>query len=243
MKQLSTSLIVALFLMVSFSSCGRINVRGDGHVVSKTYSITDFNELAVGGGNIELTYIHSDSLPSLKIEVDQNILNKLEVKVEDKKLTIKPWNNKESLSPTRFVIIVGSKTLQSLKMAGQGTCRIDSLLKCENLNLALAGSGSISVDTMSVNNLTCEIAGSGSLNLCGTAGDTKIKVAGSSNVNAYNLTTNKLLCEMAGSNQVEISVNESISAKIAGSGEIRYKGNPSIVDQKIAGSGSLRKVE
>jgi len=53
MKRLNISLIVAFLLMISFSSCGRINVRGDGHVVSKTYSITDFDELAVGGGNIE----------------------------------------------------------------------------------------------------------------------------------------------------------------------------------------------
>ena len=243
MKRLNISLIVAFLLMISFSSCGRINVRGDGHVVSKTYSITDFDELAVGGGNIELNYVHSDSLPSLKTEVDQNIMNKLEVKGENNKLTIKPINDQEFLSPTRFVILVGSKTLKSLKMAGQGTCRVDSLLKCDDLNLALAGSGSITVDTMSVKNLTCEIAGSGSLNLCGTADEMNVKAAGSSNVNAFSLTANKLSCEMAGSNQVEISVNESISAKIAGSGEIRYKGNPSILDQKIAGRGSLKKVE
>ena len=31
MKRLNISLIVAFLLMISFSSCGRINVRGDGH--------------------------------------------------------------------------------------------------------------------------------------------------------------------------------------------------------------------
>jgi hypothetical protein len=39
-----------------------------------------------------------------------------------------------------------------------------------------------------------------------------------------------------------LNVNKHIKARIVGSGDIRYKGNPS-VDSSISGSGHLRKMD
>ena len=68
-------------------------------------------------------------------------------------------------------------------------------------------------------------------------------MAGSCKLKAFDLQTESLNAKMAGSNNIEITVNKEISVKIAGSGNVRYKGNADVIKQKIAGSGSISKVE
>ena len=70
-----------------------------------------------------------------------------------------------------------------------------------------------------------------------------IKSAGSSKFKTFDLETEELNCKAAGSTNIEITANKEISAKIAGSGTIRYKGNPNIKGKKIAGSGSITKAD
>ena len=70
-----------------------------------------------------------------------------------------------------------------------------------------------------------------------------IKSAGSSKIKAFGLETEELTCKAAGSTHIEITANKAISTKIAGSGTIRYKGNPNIKEKSIIGSGSITKVD
>ena len=70
-----------------------------------------------------------------------------------------------------------------------------------------------------------------------------MKNAGSCKIKAFDLETEKLNCKAAGSTHIEITVNKAISTKMAGSGTIRYKGNPEIKEKSIVGSGSITKVD
>jgi hypothetical protein len=47
---------------------------------------------------------------------------------------------------------------------------------------------------------------------------------------------------MSGSGNADITANKEISAEIAGSGNIRFKGNASIANMSSAGSGKIHKV-
>lgn len=241
----SNLLLVSLAILFSCThmSCYMMTVSGNGNVVTKEIPINDYKELAVEGGNIELTYTQSEEAPYLQIETDQNILDLLETTVTNNKLKIRPENRRTSINPTRFVIKTNSKGLKDLKMAGSGEGRIKGILNSHELELGLAGSGILTADSINVDNLECDMAGSCEMTLSGKAEKTKIKSAGSCNVNAFGLITEQLNCKMAGSNNVEITVNREISAKIAGSGELRYKGNPKDVHSSTAGSGSVTRVE
>jgi hypothetical protein len=47
---------------------------------------------------------------------------------------------------------------------------------------------------------------------------------------------------ISGSGNASVWANESIEAKISGSGDIDYRGNPNKEITKISGSGSINKV-
>lgn len=238
------SFILAFTLMAALLCSCQINkVPGNGNVVSKEFPVGDYDEIQIGGENIDLQYTQSDGAPYLKVETDQNILDLLEIGVQDKELVVRPKNRHIGINPTRFVVITNSTALKELEMAGDGDCNLGKGLSGKELDIKLAGRGTVIADSVALTRLDCEIAGSGTVCLSGKAGEMNIKSAGSSEIKAFGLEAEKIHCHTAGSAQIEIFANKEISAKIAGSGIIRYKGNPDIKEKSIAGSGSITKVD
>ena len=147
------------------------------------------------------------------------------------------------INPTRFIVITNSTALKEFKMAGGGNCDLGKGLNGKKLEIRFAGGGTIKADSIAITRLDCEIAGSGTVSLSGKTEKMNIKSAGSSKIKAFGLETEELTCKAAGSTHIEITANKAISTKIAGSGTIRYKGNPNIKEKSIIGSGSITKVD
>lgn len=211
----SYSFILVLILMAGLlCSCHINKASGDGNVVSKEIPIKDYDEIQIEGENVDFKYIQSDDVPYLKVETDQNIMDLLDINTDSKVLVVRPKNRHTGINPTRFIVITNSTALKEFKMAGGGNCDLD-----------------------------CEIAGSGTVSLSGKTEKMNIKSAGSSKIKAFGLETEELTCKAAGSTHIEITANKAISTKIAGSGTIRYKGNPNIKEKSIIGSGSITKVD
>ncbi|MBP6585664.1 MAG: DUF2807 domain-containing protein, partial [Flavobacterium sp.] len=47
---------------------------------------------------------------------------------------------------------------------------------------------------------------------------------------------------VSGSGDIKVNCTEFIEARVAGSGDIEYKGNPKKVDTKVAGSGTIKMI-
>ena len=154
-----------------------------------------------------------------------------------------PSINTDGDNPTRFIVITNSTALKEFKMAGGGNCDLGKGLNGKKLEIRFAGGGTIKADSIAITRLDCEIAGSGTVSLSGKTEKMNIKSAGSSKIKAFGLETEELTCKAAGSTHIEITANKAISTKIAGSGTIRYKGNPNIKEKSIIGSGSITKVD
>ena len=243
MKQ-SYSFILAFTLMAGLlCSCHINKVSGDGNVVSKEIPIGDYDEIQIEGENIDLKYMQSDDAPYLKVETDQNIMDILEINSDSKELVVRPKNRHTGINPTRLIVTPNSTALKKFKMAGGGNCDLGKAITGDKLENYKAGGGTIRADSITITRLDCEIAGSGTVYLSGKTENMNMKNAGSCKIKAFDLETEKLNCKAAGSTHIEITVNKAISTKMAGSGTIRYKGNPEIKEKSIVGSGSITKVD
>jgi len=240
----SYSFILVLILMAGLlCSCHINKVSGDGNVVSKEIPIKDYDEIQIEGENVDFKYMQSDDVPYLKVETDQNIMDLLDINTDSKVLVVRPKNRHTGINPTRFIVITNSTALKEFKMAGGGNCDLGKGLNGKKLEIRFAGGGTIKADSIAITCLDCEIAGSGTVSLSGKTEKMNIKSAGSSKIKAFGLETEELTCKAAGSTHIEITANKAISTKIAGSGTIRYKGNPNIKEKSIIGSGSITKVD
>jgi hypothetical protein len=240
-------------------------IRGDGNLVTRTLALDDYDVIEAGH-SISVTYVQSEESPALTVTTDQNIMEKYIFHVKDSKLKVKPKDEYKHASflPSQFTVTTHSKGLKRVNLAGNVTFDLDSPFTGNNLEINLAGSGTINLnDQVTVNELDVDlagsatlnayklngkyfggdVAGSGKINLGGIMTEATFEIAGSGTVRAFDLQVEDMKCEIAGSGDIEISVSHRISAEVAGSGRIKYKGDPQTIRKEIAGSGSLRKMD
>jgi len=83
------------------------------------------------------------------------------------------------------------------------------------------------------------VSGSGDLTIKGSTNNLEASVAGSGDFHGFNLEANNTTVSVAGSGDAEVVSNEVLKARVAGSGDIEYRGNPKKEDTKVSGSGSI----
>ncbi len=227
MKKISLLfLICGLFLV---SSCiPTQTIKGDGNITTENIPVSEYDCLELEGGGMVVNYTQSDAPEGLEIKTDRNIFEKYEFNVENHKLKIRPkkeFRKHTNFRPTEFMVTANSRNLKKLAAAGSTHVNINSPLQAEEFEAGLAGSGIIQFhDTASFTNLKIEIAGSGT-------------------VRAFDCNMDELECKIAGSGDIEASVVNKIKAEIAGSGSVKYKGDPQDIQKKVMGSGKIEKVE
>jgi Putative auto-transporter adhesin, head GIN domain len=108
------------------------------------------------------------------------------------------------------------------------------------LELEAAGSGSISTLTaIEVAKISAKNSGSGNINLSGgITGITELNalVAGTGSIQSFFLYTKNTNATILGSGNIECNVLANLNAKISGSGNVFYRGNPT-----VTGSGTPAK--
>lgn len=109
------------------------------------------------------------------------------------------------------------------------------------LKIYVNGSGDINAKDLRLSDCNIKVSGSGDLNISGSTEDLIISINGSGDIDAYQLQAVNVTVNVSGSGTIYTHAIESISAKIAGSGDIYYKGDPAKTNISTSGSGDLIK--
>ncbi|MDH3283387.1 MAG: DUF2807 domain-containing protein [Acidobacteriota bacterium] len=189
-------------------------IRGSGKIATETREISSFESLVVtGAADVELSI--GEPL-SLWIEADDNLLPLVTTDVRGERLVV---SSRGSYSTRHGVRVrVAAPAVSSVKLAGSGTITIEGLDGGE-LELTVAGSGDIVV-TGEVDSLDASVGGSG-------------------DIDGSRLVSRSVRARIAGSGDIDVHATEALTATIAGSGEITYRGDPPSIERSIAGSGSI----
>ena len=123
-----------------------------------------------------------------------------------------------------------------------GSGNIELTAKCKEFDSDVSGSGKVMMSLMASSDAEFGVSGSGKIEASGSASRVRASISGSGKVLAGNLETNSCQVQITGSGDVEINVKNELDANITGSGNVRYKGNPSKVNSHSAGSGHVRKM-
>ncbi|MDR3060498.1 MAG: DUF2807 domain-containing protein [Dysgonamonadaceae bacterium] len=218
------------------------SIKGNGHIVSKEFAITDYVEIQ-SSGVAEVVYEQQTiKEPYLQVNVDENILPLLDVKVENNKLIIK-YKDNGNIQPSRFKVYTNSSNLEKVRLSGSGEVHLKGEVNSKSMKIDLSGSGGILADSLYCERFDMSVAGSGTARLKGGSNESKFSVAGSGDIKGSHFSVQDLECSIAGSGHVRITVGESLKAAVAGSGNLYYYGDPKMVDTKVAGSGNIEKAK
>ncbi len=236
-------------------------VSGKGAIKTETRNVSGFTKIKVkGSADVFVTY--GDSF-SVKVSDYENILPLVRTQVSDSVLTV-DYSRCVSRSRGKVEIVmpkierldvVGSADVNitgdfepagnaKILVSGSGDIDLSGFVS-ENTEVEILGSGDVNMDfSKPVNILKIDISGSGDVTISGqTAGKIIAKIRGSGDFNARNIKASALEITSLGSGDCKVRVTDTLIARLSGSGDLYYTGNPSVFRIKASGSGEIVSFE
>lgn len=234
-------LTVAFLAAISFVGC--INddgsfgcTAGSGSIVEETFNFSEFKGLQLKcSADIFVTQGEEFSVVA---ESQANILDNLDLQMDGDVLEVDLDGCNRDFQLKLFVTM---PELTFLKISGSGNIKGENAFNSENLTLRVTGSGNIDLD-LDYQTINAKITGSGNMDLKGICDEFDYTISGSGDINSFELDSNSGFVDINGSGDTEVFVNEFLSVKITGSGDVLFKGHPDEIVSDITGSGDLRDV-
>lgn len=192
------------------------SIVGSGNIVAETRTPGTFSGIRVTG--MAKVFISQDTVESLRIEADDNIIDLVTTSVDQDVLLI--GLREGSYSDITVNVYATMRSVALIEFTGSGSCVTTSPIQSDDI--------------------TCRITGTGTIALSGTAIRQTIVIAGAGNVQNFGLVSAQCSASILGTGNIEVNVTQQLDAIIAGVGTITYEGNPSVVHQTTTGVGSIQ---
>ena len=234
MKRFFLFLVLAVAL-VGASSCKKINGKGD--VVSEKRDISGYSGISLScEGDV---YYTPDSVYSLEILAQQNIIDVIETYTDGGTLIIKVRDHYVIGKHDPVTINISAPHVSYFNVSGSGAFHLRNVIEEPAIEFGISGSGNISASTIYANDLNATISGSGNVSaIAGTANFEHLNISGSGDIDFVNIVADTVYATISGSGDIKVNVIKLLDGTISGSGSIGYLGNP-VVNSHISGSGSI----
>lgn len=243
MKKLILILTVLLFSTNTasaqwWSSSERIS--GNTEVVKQTRSIGEYDQISVTG--MMQVQLVAGKEGRIDLEAESNLMEYIETEVNGGKLkiSVKKGYNLQPSNNNPIRLIVPFESIDAVTLTGSGSITNKDDIREKDFEINVTGSGDVKLSLVT-QNLKGSITGSGDIILRGNTENFKAQVTGSGDFLAYELEANAVDASVMGSGDIQVSPGIELNAKIAGSGDIKYRGNPGKQNFKTTGSGSVSK--
>ncbi len=214
-------LVVVVWLFGGCHETSSVNsseqIVGSGRLVTRSASVVPFTGIDLTG--IGEVYVTQDSMQSVRLEADDNIIDRLLVGVQNGNLTI--GIEQGSYSQVTIKIYVSAPMVKFLQVTGAGSFA--------------------SVGPLETSTLTTRIVGAGSVTLSGRAASHVVELEGTGSVHGFNFESSSCSVMLSGTGTAEVNVTQHLEATITGIGSVIYAGDPPEVSSNITGLGSLKR--
>jgi hypothetical protein len=232
------SLLIIFYSLHVGCLLGTINekVVGNGDITTKKVSTADY-EIINGVGIMDI-HLEKGAEGNITITADDNLHEYLKIEVKGKELLLKTKSNINISTKKGIHITVPFEEIKNVTLTGSGDIDSKDVITANEFTASVMGSGDIVLD-IEAQKVKADIMGSGDITLSGSTTDLELDISGSGNFKGYDLKTQSSNVSINGSGDAKVHATESLKARIFGSGDINYKGNPVSTDFKTSGSGDI----
>jgi len=227
-------------LLLTANSNAQTKINGNGNVTSQTRTTGDYDAIKVSGFfDVDLV---AGKVGKIILRGEENLLTAIKVEVEGNELKIYTQKGTQlrTSSGHKIEVTVPFEKISALTLSGSGDIRSINPIKNDSFSAKLSGSGDLDLAVES-NTFEFNLSGSGDVKLKGNSNNIVVKLSGSGDIEAASLKSKNADVTVSGSGDVKINCNNSLTARVSGSGDIKYIGSPEKRDVKVSGSGSISK--
>jgi hypothetical protein len=218
----------------------RPTVIGSGVPATEERALGDVSEVALAGTG-ELT-IAQGLVPSLTVRADDNILPLLETEMRGHTLALRSPGRTSIHPKTKIEYTLTVPQLSTITVSGAGTVRTAKFVG-NALTVKLSGAGTAHLRELNVKALSMTLSGAGTASATGTTEQFTLKLSGAGGLDAAALKATRADVNISGAGHATVWAVEDLQARISGAGDIKYKGHPANVTQKVSGAGHIRSLE
>lgn len=235
--------LYSILAFLVFSSCRQIfgkRIRGNGNVKTEARTAGSFTNINVSG-NIDI-YVRQDSVSSIKVEADENLLEYIVVDNNDGTLEIHPRSG-YNLRPRKTIkVYVGNNTFRKFNASGACDIFTENRISVDGtIDINLSGASDVKMD-IKAPKIEADLSGAGNINLRGETKDFVVSGSGSTDIRCFDLLSENTEIKLSGAGNAEVFASVKLDVHVSGAADVKYKGNAA-VSQKISGAGSVKKVE
>lgn len=183
----------------------------------------------------------ADSVYSVEVIADENLLSYVNTSVRDGNLIIDTENDRCLDSRHDIIVEIRMPIIDMVELTGSGNIDIYDF-DCNYIEIKNSGSGDIDITNMvSTSTVDVVLSGSGDVVLVwGKAHKGNYLLSGSGNIEANDFKLDDCYATNSGSGDIFCYVYDLLYATISGSGDIFYSGSPDEIIEVDSGSGDLR---
>ncbi len=217
---------------------GRDCIDGSGKVASETRVVRPFQRVELGG-SIDMVITRADT-QSVRVEGDDNLLDHVDTDVEADKLVAGFDGCFDSDHP--ITVYITAPDLRSVQLSGSGSIHSSGPIATPSMAVRMNGSGSIDLE-VATQSVRTQGIGSGEIHLHGSTVTHDVVLDGSGSLDALDLASQRTTITLNGSGEVAVAASRELHATVTGSGDVRYRGAPAVLDINATGSGSVTPVD
>lgn len=240
MKQRLLPFIVLIILISSCNLVGGEKIRGNGNMKTENRTISSFDAVYVSG-NTDL-FVKQDSIFSVRIEADENLMEYIITELDGSTLKIRSKDGVNLKSSRSIKVYVSAPSFKHFNASG--SCNIfgeNKITSSEAIAIDISGASDVKMELMAPQ-IETDLSGASSLTLAGQTKDFKVNGSGSTDINCFDLQTENTIIELSGAGSASVFASLKLDVRSSGAADVRYKGNAT-VSQKLSGAGSVKKVD
>jgi hypothetical protein len=213
MKKITIVLLSASVVFIV--GCHLPGIRGNGHIKTEERQVGGFANVDAGGA-FQIEW--QNGPPALKVTTDENLLPYIENNVSGDTLRLRM---REHVWPTHGIKVVISSSTQA--------------------GAKIRGAVKLIVNQLSGPMFALESKGASEVSLAGNIDRLLVDMTGASQLAADGLQTKTAEISTTGAGDADVAVSDTLKVVITGAGKVTYSGNPSTIDKRITGAGSIRR--
>ena len=232
---IKTTALILLF--VSTTSCMMNGIRGNGDIETQKRNISDnFTAIKVSQG-IDV-YFTSNNSVKLTVEADENIIDLLRTDVSDG--TLKIYFEKNVWRAKSRKVYLSVPTLNSISTTSGASVRFENTLKTDKLSLR-ATSGADIYAYVNVTDLNSATTSGADIRISGNAKNFEASATSGSDIKATDLKADYVTAKVTSGADIKVYAVKEINAKATSGGDIRYEGDPKVVNRTKNSGGHIRR--
>ncbi|MEO7982953.1 MAG: head GIN domain-containing protein [Bacteroidota bacterium] len=239
MKRFFIAILVVPVLLASCHYFHHNRIRGNGSIKTETRTTGTFSSIDVGG-NIEV-YLKQDSIRSVRVEADENLMQYILVRTDGDELVVEPKDGYNLSGSKDIKVYISSPFFKKLHASGASGITGETQLTGERIDIEVSGASNARLD-IKTPKVSAEISGASSVVLKGQTKDLSVEVDGASHAKCFELLSENADIDVSGASSAEVFASVNLKADASGASHIRYKGAATKVGD-ASGAGSIKKVE